>query len=82
MRLMGRLLSLLIGIAAILFGARAALLLYSIWGVQNYISASRGTDGCPVCPRQTFFDVETEQILIILAALAALGVAWMTWRRT
>lgn len=81
MRLVARLLSFLIGITAIFFAARAAFLLHSIWSVQNYMPASRGADGCPVCPVQTFLDIETQQILIILAALATFGVAWMMWRK-
>jgi hypothetical protein len=74
MRAVGRFLSSLIGIVAIFFGARSALLLHSVWSVQNYIPAPRDPDSCPVCPTQTFFD--------ILASAATLAIAWLTWRKS
>jgi hypothetical protein len=82
MRAVGRFLSSLIGIVAIFFGARSALLLHSVWSVQNYIPAPRDPDSCPVCPTQTIFDIETQQILVILASAATLAIAWLTWRKS
>lgn len=44
----------------------------------NFVPAPRKPDGCPVCPPQTFFSGESEQIIITLVSLIVIGVVTIT----
>lgn len=69
-----------LGGLALLFGVRAAAILSVVLSSpQNFLPVARALDGCPICPPQTLFSGETEQILTLLGSLAVLCLAWLLW---
>ena len=82
-KILNRLLASVLAAVALFLGVRAAALLWIVWSSpQNFIPAPKTPDGCPICPPQTLFDGETEQILIILGSLIVVAMAGMLWQRS
>jgi hypothetical protein len=80
-RLATRFIATAIGLLAAVIGARALWLLETLWSSpKNFLPPPRESVGCPICPSQTLFTGETEQILIILGSLTAIMVAFLMWR--
>ena len=78
-----RLVATIFGGIALIAAVRAAVILSAlISGGRNFLPVPRTADGCPICPPQTFFSGETEQILTILVSSIVCYFAWNIWHRT